>query len=170
VKLLALDLATACGWAVFDAGERVASGTWKLKASPGRSRFGHLLLLLRSRVATGVSVVAYEHVHRHVGIDAAHVFGGWLAQLEELVALTGVRLVPITTSQIHAVAKVKRARSPKVAGQTKAEKARAAKLRRDKNKAATIAAACARGWPVEDDNEAEACFCGLVALTQRAGL
>lgn len=169
--LLALDLGTRCGWALFTAaGVRLGSGVWKLGPSDGRSRYGHLLLLLRTRVAAGVKRVAYEHVHHHTGNDAAHVYGGWLAQLEELVALTHVSLVPITTSQIHAVAEVKRATSPKVAGQNAAEVRAARASRRKQNKTATVAAAHARGWPVADDNEAEACFCAVAALTQGTGL
>lgn len=160
-RTLALDLATACGWALFSAaGERIASGTWKLRASAGRSRFGHLLLLLRSKVAQGVQVVAYEHVHRHAGPIAAHVFGGWLAQLEELVALTNVRLVALRTQDLHDAAGVKL-----VSRKEQPDK----ELRREENKARMVAAARARGWPVRDDNEAEACFCGLAALTQGTG-
>lgn len=29
-------------------------------------------------------VIAYERVRRHVGTSAAHVYGGWLASIEEL--------------------------------------------------------------------------------------
>lgn len=52
---------------------------------------------------------------------------------------------------------------------SEAELRKAAKVRRDTNKASTIEAARARGWAVEDDNEAEACFCGVAALAKRTG-
>lgn len=158
--LLALDLGMSCGWALFSAaGVRIASGTWKLGASPGRSRFGHFLLLLRTRVAAGVRHVAYEAVHRHAGTDAAHVYGGWLAQLAELEALTGVSLVGLRTQDLHAAAGVSRVSKAVEPDKTK---------RRAEHKRRMVAAAVARGWPVKNDNEAEACFCGLAALTQGA--
>lgn len=186
--LLALDLGMHCGWALFTAaGRRLASGTWHLGKDKVRGRYGELLLRLRTKVGgQGVRLVAYEHVHHHTGIDAGHVYGGWLAVLDMLVHATRVLLVPITTSEIHAVAGVKRARTPKsgtlrhvgnsgevvlVRGgePTQAELRKAAKVRRDTNKASTIEAARARGWAVEDDNEAEACFCGVAALAKRTG-
>lgn len=160
--LLALDLAIACGWALFTfEGVRVASGTWKLVAQRGRSRFGHLLLLLRTKVASGVTLVAYEHVHHHAGNDAAHVFGGWLAQLVELQALTGVRHVALRTQDLHTAAGVKLVSRKEIPDKD---------LRREENKRRMVAAAVARGWPVKDDNEAEACFCAVAALTQGTGL
>lgn len=114
-------------------------------------------------------------------------YGGWLAVLDMLVHATRVRLVPITTSEIHATAGVKRARTPKLVGDlrhvgnsggvalvrdaepTAAELRAAAKVRRDQNKLSTIEAAWSRGWAVEDDNEAEACFCGAAALAKGTG-
>ena len=169
--LLALDLGMHCGWALFTrAGARLASGVWHLGKDTVRGRFGELLLYLRTKIgAQGVRRVAYEHVHHHTGIDAGHVYGGWLAVLDMLVHATHVALVPITTSEIHAIAGVKRARSPKREGLSQAELRKAAKVRRDTNKMSTVEAARARGWTVADDNEAEACFCGIAALAKGTG-
>ena len=169
--LLALDLGMRTGWSLWTSGGRLlASGVWRLGKDHGRGRFGELLLRLRARVgAHGVKVVAYEHVHHHTGNDAAHVYGGWLAVLDMLAHLTGVELVPITTPEIHAIAGVKRATSPRVEGQADAERRAARATRRKENKTAIVAAARARGWLVADDNEAEACFCGAAALAKRTG-
>ena len=167
-RLLALDLGMSCGWAVFGpTGEREISGTWKLGKDKTRGRYGELLLRLQTAVDMNcIGAIAYEHVHHHTGIDASHVYGGWLAVLDMLTHGTRVGLIPITTSEIHAVAKVSRARSPKIAGQTRPEKRKAAAERRVLNKAATLQAARDRGWPVADDNEAEACFCAAAALNK----
>ena len=158
--LLALDLGMHTGWALFTrAGARLASGVWHLGKDQVRGRFGELLLYLRTKVgAQGVKRVAYEHVHHHTGIDAGHVYGGWLAVLD-----------PITTSEIHAIAGVKRARSPKREGLSQADLRKAAKVRRDTNKMSTVEAARVRGWAVADNNEAEACFCGIAALAKGTG-
>lgn len=169
--LLALDLGMHTGWSVWTSeGRYLASGVWHLGSDAVRGRFGELLLRAQTKVAAQrARRVAYEHVHRHAGTDAAHVYGGWLAVLDMLRCLTHVELVPVTTSEIHAIAKVKRARSPKVAGQTEAEVRRASQARRKINKQATVAAARTRGWLVADDNEAEACFCGAAALAKGTG-
>lgn len=167
-RLLALDLGMSCGWAVFGpTGEREISGTWKLGKDKTRGRYGELLLRLQTAVGMNcIGAIAYEHVHHHTGIDASHVYGGWLAVLDILAHGTHVGLVPITTSEIHAIAKVSRARSPKIEGQTIAGRRKAAAERRVLNKAATLQAARDRGWPVADDNEAEACFCAVAALNK----
>ncbi len=46
---------------------------------------------------------------------------------------------------------------------------KAAKVRRDTNKMSTVEAARVRGWAVADNNEAEACFCGIAALAKGTG-
>lgn len=40
--------------------------------------------------------------------------------------------------------------------------------RRAENKRRMVAAAHARGWPVADDNEADACFVGVAAMAKEA--
>ena len=165
--LLALDLGMHTGWSLWPRGQRLASGVWHLGADRHRGRFGEMLLRLGSMIqAQRIRRVAYEHVHHHTGNDAAHVYGGWLAVLDMLVHQLAIVLVPVTTSEIHAVAGVKRASSPRVADQTEKEKRAASQQRRLENKAAVVTAAQARGWPVADDNEAEACFVGLAAVTK----
>lgn len=172
-SLLALDLGTTCGWALFTAaGVRLASGVWQLDADPRRSRFELFRLRVTSTVgAHKVTRIAYEHVRRHAATTAAHVFGGWLAALDEVKHRTAVQLVPMRTQDIHRVAgvEVDRRRAPK--GASKTERRAAAAVRRKKNKAAVLAAARARwGECIRDDNEAEACFLGAADLAQGAGV
>lgn len=163
-RLLALDLGTTCGWAFFAGGERLASGTWQLdKAGSGRFEafFVHLLSFVQSH---RIETIAHESVHRHFGVDAAHVFGGWLAIVDMVAGRTRARIVSVRPQGIHAAAAahIDRRRAPK--GASPAERRKLAEARRRRNKAAVIEAAHARGWQVENDNEADACFVGVAAL------
>ncbi len=168
--LLALDLGTVCGWALFTAaGVLLASGTWRLDTDPYRGRFDAFFLrLLACAQAHGVKTIAHESVHRHAGTDAAHVFGGWLAIVEIVAERTRAEVVGVRTQEIHAAAghKPDRKRGPKAAA--KAEQRRGAAARRRANKEAIVAAAQARGWQVADDNEADACFVGVAVLSKGA--
>ena len=148
--LFALDLGMHTGWALFTrAGARLASGVWHLGKDAVRGRFGELLLCLRTKVgAQGVKCAAYEHVRRHAATTAAHVFGGWLAVLDMLQAATHVEPLGLRTQDLHAAAGVTSA---------------------TENKRRMIAAAVTRDWTVADDNEAEACFCGIAALAKGTG-
>ena len=89
-KILALDLGTNTGWALFqqnkiNAGYQVFSGTINLK----NDRFqGGGMRFLRFRNwlddindSEAITSVYFEEVRRHVGTDAAHVYGGFLATL-----------------------------------------------------------------------------------------
>lgn len=168
MRLLALDLGLKCGWALFGGGARLASGTWHL-AEDGGSRFNALHIRLLSLVQShGVTTIAYESVHRHAGTDAAHVFGGWLAILELVAGRTRAKVVGVRPQDIHAAAAVRtdRRRAPK--GASKTERRQISESRRKNNKSAVIEAAHARGWPVKDDNEADACFAGLAAQAEGA--
>lgn len=82
MKLLALDLGTSLGWALSD----VEAGTLHLK--PGRfesagMRFVRFRKHLQELLSSGVTHVAYEEVRRHLGVDAAHIYGGLLAIVQE---------------------------------------------------------------------------------------
>ena len=89
-KILALDLGTNTGWALFqqdevNAGYQVFSGTINLK----NDRFqGGGMRFLRFRnwlddinYSEAITSVYFEEVRRHIGTDAAHVYGGFLATL-----------------------------------------------------------------------------------------
>lgn len=82
--LLALDFGTKTGWASGFPG-CVVSG--RIDLSPKRHEGGGMRYLRFRRhldeihAATPIGEVAYEEVRRHIGTDAAHVYGGLLAQL-----------------------------------------------------------------------------------------
>ncbi len=89
-KILALDLGTNTGWAIWQqsnptVGYQVFSGTINLK----NDRFqGGGMRFLRFRnwlddinYSDAITSVYFEEVRRHIGTDAAHVYGGFLATL-----------------------------------------------------------------------------------------
>ena len=83
--ILALDLGTTAGWALVH-NDHITSGTINFK----NDRFqGGGMRFLRFRkwlddmkeLTGGVQAVYFEEVRRHLGVDAAHVYGGFLATL-----------------------------------------------------------------------------------------
>ena len=83
--LLAIDPGTACGWALRGAAGVVASGVWNLRGGRyegGGMRFLRLRGFLDAAfAATPFQEVAFEEVRRHMGVDAAHIYGGVVATL-----------------------------------------------------------------------------------------
>lgn len=151
--MLALDLGTSTGWALQAGDDFITSGTVSLK----HTRFdGGGMRFLRFRRwleqldldAGPIEVIHFEEVRRHVGTDAAHVYGGLLGVLtawceENLVAYQGV---PVGT--------IKRF----ITGKGNADKA------------AVIAAVRAKGFFPADDNEADAIAILLWALETSGGV
>lgn len=144
---LAIDPGTKCGWALYHGDQLVASGTWDLGArrhEGGGMRFLRLRGYLNQVTAANpVQAVWYEEVRRHLGTDAAHVYGGIVAVLSawcegERIPYAGI---PVAT--------VKRLATGKG----------------NADKAAMMAAALAK-WPDfhGDDNEADARWIGLAGL------
>ena len=151
--MLALDLGTSTGWALQASDEFITSGTVSLK----HTRFdGGGMRFLRFRRwleqldldAGPIEAIHFEEVRRHVGTDAAHVYGGLLAVLtawceEHLVAYQGV---PVGTIKQF------------IAGKGNADKA------------AVIAAVQAKGFTPADDNEADAIAILLWAIETHGGV
>ena len=89
-RVIGIDPGTQCGWAVLsNDGQRIASGVWNL--SPGRfegsgMRFFRLGTYFETLIAGTQSetLVAYEEVRRHLGTDAAHIYGGVIATITRL--------------------------------------------------------------------------------------
>lgn len=140
MRILAIDPATACGWAVRHADGAYDSGVWDLaprRHEGGGMRFLRLRSYLRELLdAFPPTFVAYEEVRMHRGVDASHVYGGVVAVISEECEL---RKIPYTA--IHYAHAKKRA-----TGKGNADKV------------AMIAATAVR-WPREqpyDDNEADA--------------
>lgn len=162
MTLLALDLGSACGWCLLRGGVRVASGTWNFatkpatKRRPARERF--------TEFASQLLACVQEHQVKAIGYDrvfyqpsAAVVFGGWVAVVSMVAHSEGCEVLECSSGEVTKIAGVKRLSS-------KAEPCKV--KRRAATKAGLIAAAQARGWPVESDDEAEACFIGAV-LSER---
>lgn len=110
-------------------------------------RFGKWLELTLE-VTGGIDAVYFEEVRRHIGTDAAHVFGGLLAMLTAWCEDHGIPYQGV------AVATIKRF----------------ATGRGNADKQAMIAAVRQRGFEPVDDNEADAIAILLWALETNGGL
>ena len=137
--ILALDLGTTTGWALRAADGLINSGTKGFRPS----RFeGGGMRYLRFRqwldelhqLAGGVSVVHFEEVRRHAGVDAAHAYGGFLATL---TAWCEHRAIPYGGVPVGSIK-------------------RSATGKGNADKAAMMAAMQALGHHPGDDNEADA--------------
>lgn len=151
--LLALDLGTTTGWALRSADRTVLSGTVSFRPSRydgGGMRYVRFRGWLDQvdEDAGSLTEIYFEEVRRHVGTDAAHLYGGFLATLtgwaeQRRIAYQGV---PVGTIKRHATGKG------------------------NADKAAIIAAVRARGFKPADDNEADAIALLLWAIESRGGV
>lgn len=147
--ILTLDLGTHTGWALSHNGH-IHSGTEHFKPNRfegGGMRFVRFVRWLNELwpkdYQTGM--VCFEEVRRHVGVDAAHVYGGFLAHLTAWCERQSLPYqgVPVGTIKKH------------TAGKGNA------------SKADMIAAVIAKGFQPADDNEADALGLLLWAKTQQ---
>lgn len=138
MTILALDLGTTTGFAWSPAAGTIISGTWSLKPGKydgagmrGVKFIGHLDEL---HDGTPITRVAFEAVRRHIGTDAAHVYGGLMLVLQSWCETFSVPYegVPVGTIKKFWTGK----------GNAK--------------KDAMIAEAFKRGFAPVDDNEADA--------------
>jgi len=85
--ILGLDLGTKTGWAL-KTKKTVYSGVWNFSAKKydgAGMRFLKFKHELEALVASHkVEAVYYEAVRRHIGTDAAHIYGGFMATLQAL--------------------------------------------------------------------------------------
>ena len=148
--ILALDLGTVTGWALRHHGV-VTSGTQSFK--PQRYEGGGMRYLRFTRLLNEVLVsigcidsLYFEEVRRHVGTDAAHVYGGLLAHLTAWCESQSIPYqgVPVGTIKKHATGKG------------------------NADKASMIAAMRAKGYAPADDNEADALALLHCAITLEA--
>ena len=141
-SLLALDLGTTTGWALRAPEGQIAHGFVSFKSQRFEGggmrylRFRRWLTDMKATVAAtqGIGAVYFEEVRRHMGVDAAHVYGGLLATLtawceHHQIPYQGV---PVGTIKRHATGKG------------------------NASKDEMIAAMRALGHAVTDDNEADA--------------
>lgn len=113
MKHLALDLGTSTGWAVhIDGQKKLFSGVVSFKTnrfSGGGVRFLKFkkwLDIIDSEYG-GFDQVEFEEVRRHLGVDAAHIYGGFLAVLSGWCEDKGVAYqgYPVGTIKKHATGK-----------------------------------------------------------------
>ena len=151
--VLALDLGTTTGWAIRTDDGHITSDTVSFRPS----RFdGGGIRYVRFRgwldqiaVDAGApTTIFFEEVRRHIGTDAAHLYGGFLATLTAWCEQRGIAYqgVPVGTITRH------------VTGKGNADKA------------AVIAAIRERGFDPADDNEADAIAILLWAVDTQGGV
>lgn len=110
--LLALDLGTTTGWALLTRDGSITSGSESFK--PQRFEGGGMRFLRFKRWLTeikqtsnGIDAVYFEEVRRHLGVDAAHAYGGFMAHLtawceHHQIPYQGI---PVGTIKKHATGK-----------------------------------------------------------------
>ena len=137
--ILALDLGTTMGWALACRDGSITSGSQSFK--PQRFEGGGMRFLRFKRWLTdikrcndGIEQVVFEEVRRHVGVDAAHAYGGFMGQLtawceHHQIPYQGI---PVGTIKKHATGKG------------------------NASKDEMVASVRARGHRPADDNEADA--------------
>ncbi|PPD34059.1 MAG: hypothetical protein CTY19_06025 [Methylomonas sp.] len=137
--ILAIDLGIQTGWALSANDKHITSGSEGFK--PQRFEGGGMRYLRFKRWLTeikqsveSIDVVYFEEVRRHVGVDAAHAYGGFLATLtawceHHQIPYQGV---PVGTIKKHATGKG------------------------NASKAEMIDSTIKRGFNPADDNEADA--------------
>jgi Holliday junction resolvasome RuvABC endonuclease subunit len=85
VPVLALDLGTKTGWAIQNSRGAIMSGVLDFKGGRyegGGMRFVRFSKALRELCeAEKIQQIHFEEVRRHLGVDAAHIYGGFLAVL-----------------------------------------------------------------------------------------
>ncbi len=137
--ILALDLGTTTGWALRGNDGHITGGSESFR--PQRFEGGGMRYLRFKRWLTeikqsfeGIDCLVFEEVRRHVGVDAAHAYGGFLATLttwceHHQIPYQGI---PVGTIKKHATGKG------------------------NASKDEMVAAVRARGHQPADDNEADA--------------
>lgn len=139
ITVLCLDLGTKSGWALRSSDKVVSSGTAEFKHDRyqgGGMRFLKFKQWLNQMLAAvdQIDAIYFEEVRRHLGVDAAHAYGGFLAHLTAWCEQHGIAYegVPVGTIKRH------------VTGKGNA------------NKAKVIQAVRQLGYYPTDDNEADA--------------
>ena len=156
-RVAAFDLGSDAGWAVLDReGRRVDSGTEDVRAKrqegPGMRPLRFRAVVSRVLDEHRPAMAAYELVRRHLGTDAAHIYGELRGVLREELERRGI---PYTARE---VSEMKKAATGKGNAKT----------------AEMVAAARARwghplpveGKPEAGDDEADALFTALVAMKE----
>ena len=150
--MLCLDLGTTSGWAICSADGLISSGSTQFQNERWQGagmrfiKFAQFLKTLHES-AGPIQMVFFEEVRRHLGVAAAHAYGGYMAHLTAWCEHHGIAYesVPVGTIKRHATGKG------------------------NASKAMMIAAAQARGHEPVDDNEADALALLYWAMEHRQG-
>ena len=137
--ILALDLGTQTGWSLLH-DDIITSGTLSFKNDRYQGggirylRFCCWLDDIKDLAGGILSEVYFEEVRRHLGVDAAHVYGGFLATLTGWCEREGIPYegVGVGTIKQHATGKGNASKSD------------------------VLASMKANGYSPKDDNEADA--------------
>ncbi|MCZ2204016.1 crossover junction endodeoxyribonuclease RuvC [Bartonella sp. A05] len=137
--ILCLDLGTKTGWAICGADSHIISGIEHFptrRFEGGGMRYLHFKQWLSEikRSVDAIDAVYFEEVRRHVGTDAAHAYGGFLATL---TAWCEYQQIPYEGIPVGTIKKA-------MTGKGNASKKE------------MIKAVCAKGHTPQDDNEADA--------------
>ena len=109
--ILCLDLGTKTGWALIE-GKDVCSGTWNF--TPRRFEGGGMRYLRYKdklieilKHVKHIDRIYYEEVRRHLGVDAAHAYGGFMAILTSFCEKNKIPYqgIPVGTIKKHATGK-----------------------------------------------------------------
>lgn len=165
MNILAIDPGLSCGWCILrlpQTGFFINSGVWDLHGNRFEGA-GMRILRLRgclsqiARDAGPFELVAFEEVRRHLGVDAAHMYG---AITHEIMAWCEQNTIPYRGIPVATVKK-------RATGKGNANKEK-------------MLAAAQKQWPCHvfaDDNEADArwiAVCAAVGVDgfgrERAGL
>lgn len=137
--ILAVDFGSKTGWALHQSDGTITSGTVEFR--PGRFEGGGMAFVRFKKwldevsyFAGPISTICFEEVRAHIGVTAAHVYGGFLAHLTAWAEQNEVPYqgVPVGTIKRHATGKG------------------------NASKAEVIEAMCRKGHRPADDNAADA--------------
>ncbi|WP_208434491.1 crossover junction endodeoxyribonuclease RuvC [Bartonella taylorii] len=137
--ILCLDLGTKTGWAICGADGHITSDTEDFQSRRFEGggmrylRFKQWLTELK-RSVDEIDAVYFEEVRRHVGTDAAHVYGGLLGHL---TAWCEQHQIPYEGIPVGTIKKATTGKG-------------------NASKEEMIKAVCAKGHTPKDDNEADA--------------
>jgi Holliday junction resolvasome RuvABC endonuclease subunit len=126
VNLISLDLGAKCGWASISDGV-VNSGTKNLSLTRFEGRGMQFLkfkkFLNHLAEAVNPELVTLEEVRRHLGVDAAHAYGGYLAHVTAFCSGNIPEIpfcgVPVGTIKKHATGKGNASKSDMIAAAEK---------------------------------------------------
>lgn len=87
MRILGIDPGTHCGWALREPSGGMTSGVWELKH--GRHDSGGMKMIRLNGYLNEIynispfGMIAYEEVRRHMGTDAAHIYGAIYHKIQE---------------------------------------------------------------------------------------